>query len=92
MPKHLFTVGDIPDMDVASIPEGWPVLIQGQPFSDKAQVFVLIGTLNKSEDLATKIGSYVHGRRWGTLTRNDGHYLEVEVEEHDDERTATDAK
>lgn len=81
--KHLFTVTDIPDLDLEGIPENWPILLQGQPFSDRVQAFVLIGTLNNSEDLANKIGAYVHGRRWATLTRNDGHYLEVEVDEHD---------
>lgn len=66
------------------VKEGTQVLLQGQPFSDRVQVFVPIGFLSKSEDLAEKIGQYVNGRRWATLTRNDGHYLEVEVEEHDE--------
>ena len=90
MPKHLFTVTDIVD-EADKIDEGTQVLLQGQPFTDRVQVFVPIGFLNRSEELSSKIGLYVHGRRWGTLTRNDGHYLEIEVEEHDDEGSAKDA-
>lgn len=88
MTKHLFTVSETAgELYVEMVPEGTQVLLQGQPFSDRVQVFVPIGYLNKSEDLASKIGQYVHGRRWGTLTRNDGHYLEVEIEEHETEGT-----
>lgn len=61
------------------IPECTEVLLQGQPFTSRVQVFVSIGFLDKSEDLASKIGTYVHGRRWATLTRNEGHYGEVQV-------------
>lgn len=87
--KHLFTLADIPeDAEVEGIPEGTQLLLQGQPFTDRVQVFVSIGFLNKSEDLASKIGAYVHGRRWAKLTRNDGHYLEVEVEDREDEGKA----
>jgi hypothetical protein len=82
--KHLFTMTDLkPGIDF--VKEDTPVLLQGQPFSDQVKVFVEIGTLNKSEDLASKIGQYVHSRRWGTITRNDGHYIEVTTEDHDDE-------
>lgn len=89
--KHLFTMTDTPSGRVTEfIREGTQLLLQGQPFTNRVQVFVSLGFLNKSEDLASRIGAYVHGRRWATLTRNDGHYLEVEVEDHsEDEGKAT---
>jgi len=92
--KHLFTLEQAENSIefAAYVPENTEVLLQGQPFSDKVQVFVPIGFLNKSEDLSSKIGAYVHGRRWANLTRNDGHYLEIEVEEHDDTQGASNAK
>lgn len=90
--KHLFTITEIDNFSLPNcLPEGKELLLQGQPFTDKVQVFVSIGFLNKSEDLASKIGAYVHGRRWAKLTRNDGHYLEVEVEEHEDDKGQSNA-
>lgn len=84
--RHLFTMAlkELPTKLIEHIPEDWSVLLQGQPFSDDVKVFVEIGTLNKSEDLASQIGQFVHGRRWGTISRNDGHYIEVSTEDHDD--------
>lgn len=90
--KHLFTIADRNlTIGLDALIEGDEVLLQGQPFTDRVQVFVPIGFLNKSEALAERIGAYVNGRRWAKLTRNDGHYLEVEVEEHDDTQEAKDA-
>lgn len=85
--KHLFTMTELPSWnneEHAVLDEGTPVLLQGQPFDDRVRVFVAVGYLNKSEYLATQIGQYVHGRRWGTISRNDGHYIEVTTEDHDD--------
>ena len=94
MTKHLFTMtptDSFPSLE--RLPEGTQLLLQGQPFTDRVQVFVSIGFLTKSHDLASKIGQYVHGRRWATLTRNDGHYLEVEVREDDNTpKEAQDAR
>lgn len=83
--KYLFTMEleKLPTKLLENIPEGIQVLLQDQPSKDRVQVFVPIGFLNKSKDLALRISQYVHGRQWATLTRNDGHYIEVEVEEHD---------
>lgn len=89
--KHLFKITDLPTLNHEAVDEGTPVLLTGQPFTDRVQVFVSLGFLDKSETLASTIGQYVHGRRWGTLTRNDGHYLEIEVEEHEDSEGVTDA-
>jgi hypothetical protein len=85
--KHLFTLADI--RQDPCIDEGVEVLLQGQPFTDRVQVFVPIGFLNKSEDLASEIGAYVHGRRWARITRNDGYYIEIEVEDHEDNKNTS---
>lgn len=92
--KHLFTMTlkELPTRLIENIPEDSSVLLLGQPFSDDVKVFLEIGTLNKSEALATDIGQYVHGRRWGTITRNDGHYIEVETEDHEDSKGVPNAK
>lgn len=82
--KHIFVLDNtVSSVWLERIPETTGVLLTGQPFTDRVQVFVPVGFLNKSEDLATQIGAYVHGRRWGTISRNDGHYIEVTTEDHE---------
>jgi hypothetical protein len=91
--KHLFPLIDLAQGPwLESVPEDTEVLLMGQPFSDQVRVFVPIGYLKGSEPLAEQMGQTVHGQRWGYITRNDGHYVEVEVEDHDDTKEASSAQ
>jgi hypothetical protein len=91
--KHLFALTDLAHGPwLESVPENTEVLLTGQPFSNSVRVFVPIGHLVKSEELANKIGVTVHGRRWARITRNDGHYIEVETEDYEQEQEASSAK
>lgn len=83
--KHLFILEKVNEPYMEVIPENTEVLLTSQPFDDRVRVFVPIGYLNKSEDLAQQIGQYIRSRRRGTITRNDGHYIEVTIEDHEDD-------
>lgn len=50
----------------------------------QVRVFVPIGYLKDSQALATRLDQAIRGSVWATLTRNDGHYIEVTADNPED--------